>query len=69
MMISPHQCPGVEGKVCTRFLTSKENIPHRLCVSCCGKSCKINNHCEEGHDLSDDCYNRVSEYMHKLLLQ
>ena len=55
--------------MCNRFSPSKENNPHRLCVPCGGKSCKINNHYEECHDWSDNLCNQVSEYMHKLLLQ
>ena len=39
MVLSPRQCPGIEGRVCGRFLSSKEHDPHRLCVSCRGKSC------------------------------
>ena len=31
MVSSLRQCPGVEGKVCNRFLPSKENIPI-ICV-------------------------------------
>ena len=61
MVSSPCQCPGVEGKVCNRFLPSEENNPHRLCIACRGKSCTI--------DWSDDHYSRVSDYMHKFSLQ
>ena len=55
--------------MCNQFLPSEENNPHRLCVSCLGKSCKCDDLCEECHDWSDDLGNRVSEYMHKLSLQ
>ena len=33
MVSAPHQCPGIERIVCNRFLPSKENDPHCLCVS------------------------------------
>ena len=69
MVSSARQCPGVEGKVCDRVLPSMENDPHRLCVSCLGKSCKIDDCCEEYHDWSDDCCTRVSDYIHKLSWQ
>ena len=59
--------PGVEGKVCNRFLPSKANDPHRLCCSCRGEACSLDDHRKECHDLPDDCCKRVN--MIKLLLQ
>ena len=69
MVSSQHQCPGVEGKVCNRFLPSKENDRHRLCVTCRVKLCTVDNRCEECHDWLDDRCKRVSENVLKLSLQ
>ena len=55
--------------MCNRFLPSRENNPHRLCVACRGKSCRSDDRCEECHDWSDDHCGRVSKYMNKLSLQ
>ena len=68
MVSSPHQCPGVDGKVCNWFLTSEENDSHCLCCACCGKSCNFNDCCEECHCWPDDRCKRVSDYMIKLSL-
>ena len=40
MVSTPHQCPGVRGKVCNHFLHAKDNDSRRpmLCTNCCGKS-------------------------------
>ena len=40
-----------------------------LYTSCCGKTCNLVDRCEECHDRSDDCHQRVCEYMAKLSLQ
>ena len=69
MVSSPRQCPGVEGMVCNRFLPSKENNTPCLCVTCRGKSCNLDDRCEECHDGPDYRCKRVSEYMVKLSLQ
>ena len=66
MVSSPCKCPGVEGKVCYHFLLPKENDPHHLCVTCCGKTCKNDIRCEACHDWSDDHCNCVADYMAKL---
>ena len=63
------QCPGVEGKVCNRFLLAKDTDPHCLCTSCHGKTCSLDDRCEECHDWLDDRCPRVGEYMAKLSLQ
>ena len=54
---------------CNRFLSSKENDPHRLCVAFHGKSCRSYDRCEEYHDWSDVRCNRVRDNMDKLSLQ
>ena len=69
MVFSLHQCPGVEGKVCNLFLSSKENDPRRLCCACRGKTCNLDDHCEECYDWLDDRCKSVSDYMVKLSLQ
>ena len=51
------------------FLPSKENDFHCFCGACLGKSCKLDDRCEECHNWSYDHCNRVSEYLHKLSLQ
>ena len=68
MVSLPHQCPGVEGKVCNRFLPAKGNDPHHLCTSCCGKTCSSDDRCEECHDCSDERWQHVGEYIDKLSL-
>ena len=62
MVPSLRQCPGVEGMVCNGFLLAKDNDPHCLCTSCRGKTCGLNDHCEECHDWSDERCLRVGEY-------
>ena len=69
MVPSPHKCPGVEGKVCNRFLPTKDNDPHRFFTSCRGKTWGLNDHCEECHDWSDKRCLCVSEYMNKMSAQ
>ena len=41
MVNSPRQCPGDSDRVCNRFLPSRDNNPHLLCVMCRGKECNI----------------------------
>ena len=48
---------------------TKENDPHRLCTSCHGKTCSLDDGCEECHDLSDERCQHVGECMAKLLVQ
>ena len=68
MVSSPRKCPGVEGKVCGRFLPSKEHDPHRLCVVC-GEILHFDDRCEECHDWLDEQCKRVADYFEKLSLQ
>ena len=51
------------------FLPSKEHDSHHLCVVCHGKSCTLDDHCEEYHDLPDDRCDHVTEYVVKLSVQ
>ena len=78
VLLSPRQCPGIEGRVCGRFLSSKEHDPHRLCVSCRGKSCHQDDRCDECHEWPEEfCKSVVAEefcksvvaYEEKLLVQ
>ena len=69
MVSSPRQCPGVEGKVCGRFLPSKELDPHRLCVSCRGKSCHQDDRCDECHEWLEEHCRSVAVYAKKLSAQ
>ena len=59
----------MKGKVCNQFLPSKKHDRHRLCVACRGKSCKLDDRCEDCHNWSDDCCSCVSDYFEKLSLQ
>ena len=68
MVPSPRKCPGVEGKVCERFLPAKDHNPHRLCVTCRGKSC-IDNWCAEFHEWSEEHCRDVAAYAVKLSVQ
>ena len=69
MVSSLRQCRGVEGKECNRFLLAKDNNPHCLCTSRCGKTCSLDDRFEECHDWSDECCQLVGEYMAKLSMQ
>ena len=69
MVSSPHQCPGVAGKVCNRFLQVKENVPCHLCTSCQGKTSVLEDRCEDCHDWSDEKCFCVGEYLTKLSAQ
>ena len=69
MVPSPHQCPGVAWKVCSCFLSTKENDPHLLCTSCRGKACVLEDRCEDCHDWSDEKCLCVREYLVKLSAQ
>ena len=51
------------------FLTSKEHDSHRLCVACRSKFCHLDDHCDECHEWSEECWKSVLEYMEKLSLQ
>ena len=66
---SLRKCPGVEGKVCGRFLPSKEHDPHQLCVACRGKSCHPDDRCDECHEWLEERCKSVLEYVEKLSLQ
>ena len=69
MVLSPRKCPGVEGKVCGHFLSSKEHDSHCLCVACRGKSCHPDDCCNECHEWSEEPCKSVSEYAEKLSFQ
>ena len=69
MVSSLRQCPGVEVKVCGRFLLLKEYDPHRLCVACRGKSCHPDKWCDECHEWSEESCRSIAEYAEKLSLQ
>ena len=60
MVPSPCQFPGVAGKMCNRFLPSKENDPHRLCTVCRGKTCDIEDHCEDCQFVMTDLTRNVA---------
>ena len=55
--------------MCNRFLPSTENDPHRLFITCHGKSCRSDDLSEECYDWSNDHCNCVANYMAKLSLQ
>ena len=55
--------------MCNTFLPAKDDIPHRLCTSCLGKMCSLDNHYEECHDWFDECCQRIGEYIAKLSVQ
>ena len=59
MVSSPRQCPGNAEKVCYCFLLARDNDPHQFCTFCQGKTCNINDRCEECHDWTDDMWYRV----------
>ena len=61
MVSSLRKC-GMEGKVCGRFLPSKEHDPHRLCIACRGKS-------STSDDWPDERCRHVADYVEKLSLQ
>ena len=69
MVPSPRKCPGVEGKVCGRFLPPKDHDPHRLCVTCHGKSCTVDDRCAECTEWSDERCRDVAVYIVKLSAQ
>ena len=62
MVPLPRQCPGVAGKVCNHFLPAKENDPHRLCTASLGKTCDIEDCCEDCHDWPDEKCHCLGEY-------
>ena len=53
----------------TILLPLKEHDPHRLCVACRGKSCHLDDCCDEYHEWSEERCRSVSEYVEKLSLQ
>ena len=55
--------------MCGRFLPSKEHDPHRLWITCRGKSCISDDRCEECYDWPDKLCTRVADYVEKLSLQ
>ena len=69
MVPSPCQCPGFSGKVCNCFLQAKDNDLHRHCTTCRGKTCDIEDRCEDCQDWSDEKCRRVGEYLAKLSAQ
>ena len=69
MVPSPGKCPGIAGKVCNRFLPARDNDPHRLCTSCQGETCNIDDRCEDCHDWTDDMWHCLGEYLPKLSVQ
>ena len=42
-------CLGTSGKVCNGFLPAKDKDLHLLCVSCRGKECPADDHCDDCH--------------------
>ena len=69
MLLSLRLYLGVAGKVCNRFLPTKKNDPHRLCTACRGKTCDIEDHCEDCRDWLDEKCRRLGEYLAKLSAQ
>ena len=69
MVPSPCQCPGLTEKVCNCFLPAKDNDPHCFCTLYRGKTCALEDGCDECHDWPDKRCIRVGEYMAKLSLQ
>ena len=69
MVPSPRQCLGHSGKVCNRFLPSRDSDPYCLCTSCRGKVCIIWDICKDCHDWPDEKCHRVGEYIAKLSVQ
>ena len=70
MMVSPpRKCSGLEGKVCGRFLPAENHDPLRLCVSCRGKSCTVDDHCAECAEWSEKHCSDVAAYTVKLSVQ
>ena len=65
----PRKCPGVVLKVCGRFLPAKDHDPHRLCVTCRGKSCNVDDQCVECHEWSEERCREVAAYAVKLSAQ
>ena len=68
-MLSHRQCLSVEGKVCGQFLPLKEHDLHRLCVTCRGKSCHLDNQRDECYEWYEDHCRMVADYAEKLSLQ
>ena len=69
MVPSPHQCSGVPGKVCNLFLPAMGNDPHCLCTSYRGKTCDIEDRCEDCHDWFGEKCRCVGEYIANLSAQ
>ena len=56
-------------EVCGYFLPSKEHDPHRLCVSCRGKSCHQDDRCDKCHEWPEERCSSVAAYAEKLSAQ
>ena len=69
MVFLLRQCPENAGKVCNRFLPVRDNDPHQFCASCRGKTCNIDDRCEDCHDWTDYMWHRLGEYLAKLSVQ
>ena len=58
MVFSSHECPGVAGKVCNRFLPAQDKDPHTIC-NYRGKSYSTNDYCSDCHDWTDKLWEKV----------
>ena len=65
----PCQCPGTSEKVCNCFLPARDNDPRRLCSSCRGKECNIDDRCVDCHDWDNEMWRKVSDYHAKVAVQ
>ena len=68
MASTPHQCPGTTGKTCSSFLPVKDEGSHTLCISCCGKSCTVDERCWDCHDSTVEKWEKVSTYHEELAI-